>query len=331
MAKPEKKVGKASAEHVVSAAGEEFLAAETGQIDVTPEIDEIGELTRKLSGGKRPKNNGPDAPWRQGYPYAEKISTAKYEREKRKLQIELLKLQTWVKENGEKIVILFEGRDAAGKGGAIKRFTEHMNPRGARVVALEIPTEREQSQWYFQRYVAHLPSAGEIVMFDRSWYNRAGVERVMGYCTPQQYLEFTRSTPGFELNLINSGIHLFKFWFSVGKAEQHERFLSRGNDEIKQWKLSPTDLASLDKWDDYTAAKDAMFFYTDTATAPWTVVKSNDKKRARLEAMRWVLSRFDYPNKDHKLVGTPDPNIIGKPADMYDEGEGQSAEFPVVK
>jgi len=313
------------------AGGEEFLAAAPGEVDVTPEIDEIAELTRKLGGGRNKKNNGPDAPWRQGYPYDKKIPTAQYEREKRKLQIELLKLQAWVKEKGEKIVILFEGRDAAGKGGAIKRFTEHMNPRGARVVALEIPTEREKTQWYFQRYVAHLPSAGEIVMFDRSWYNRAGVERVMGYCTPQQYLEFTRSTPGFELMLINSGIHLFKFWFSVGKAEQHERFVSRGQDEVKQWKLSPTDLASLDKWDDYTAAKDAMFFYTDTATAPWTVVKSNDKKRARLEAMRWVLSRFDYPNKDYKLVGTPDPKIIGKPADMYDEGETPTGSFPVLK
>ena len=311
--------------------GEEFLAAAPGEVDVTPEIDEIAELTRKLGGGRSKKNNGPDAPWRQGYPYDKKIPTAQYEREKRKLQIELLKLQAWVKEKGEKIVILFEGRDAAGKGGAIKRFTEHMNPRGARVVALEIPTEREKTQWYFQRYVAHLPSAGEIVMFDRSWYNRAGVERVMGYCTPQQYLEFTRSTPGFELMLINSGIHLFKFWFSVGKAEQHERFVSRGQDEVKQWKLSPTDLASLDKWDDYTRAKEAMFFYTDTPHAPWTVVKSNDKKRARLEAMRWVLSRFDYPNKDYKLVGTPDPKIIGKPADMYDEGETPTGSFPVVK
>ena len=314
-----------------TAAGEEFLTAAQGEVDITPEINEIAELTRKLHGKKRPDNDGPDAPWRQGYPYDKKIATAQYEREKRKLQIELLKLQAWVKENGEKIVILFEGRDAAGKGGAIKRFTEHMNPRGARVVALEIPTEREKTQWYFQRYVAHLPSACEIVMFDRSWYNRAGVERVMGYCTPQQYLEFTRSTPGFELMLINSGIHLFKFWFSVGKAEQHERFVSRGNDEVKQWKLSPTDLASLDKWDDYSQAKDAMFFYTDTATAPWTVVKSNDKKRARLEAMRWVLSKFDYPDKDHRLVGTPDSKIIGTPAEVYDEGETPTGSFPVVK
>lgn len=309
--------------------GDEFRLAEPGQVDVTPEIDEIAELRRK--GRPQAKDDGPDAAWRQGYPYDKKISRNTYEKEKRKLQIELLKLQAWVKETGQKIVILFEGRDAAGKGGAIKRFTEHMNPRGARVVALEIPTEREKTQWYFQRYVQHLPSAGEIVMFDRSWYNRAGVERVMGYCTPQEYLEFTRSTPSFELMLRNSGIHLFKFWFSVGKAEQHERFVSRGSDEVKQWKLSPTDLASLDKWDDYTQAKEAMFFYTDTATAPWTVVKSNDKKRARLEAMRWVLSQFDYPNKDEKVVRSPDAKIIGPPSAVYDEGEPPTGSFPVVR
>ncbi|WP_449278276.1 polyphosphate kinase 2 [Leucobacter sp. GX24907] len=309
---------------------DEFQHAAPGEVDVTPEIDEIAELRRKGAKAGAKRDDGPDAPWRQGYPYDTKLSRRVYEKEKRKLQIELLKLQAWVKESGQKIVMLFEGRDAAGKGGAIKRFTEHMNPRGSRVVALEIPTDRERSQWYFQRYVAHLPSAGEIVMFDRSWYNRAGVERVMGYCTPQQYLEFTRSTPGFELMLINSGIHLFKFWFSVGRAEQHERFVARGSDAVKQWKLSPTDLASLDKWDEYTAAKEAMFFYTDTATAPWTVVKSNDKKRARLEAMRWVLASFDYPDKDEKVVGTPDPKIIGSPRAIYDEGEASTGTFPVI-
>ncbi|WP_244304823.1 polyphosphate kinase 2 [Leucobacter viscericola] len=301
--------------------------ATPGQVDVTPEIDEISELL----GEDAKEDNGKDAPWRQGYPYDTKISRKDYEKQKRKLQIELLKLQAWVKESGERIVILFEGRDAAGKGGAIKRFTEHMNPRGARVVALEIPTEREQTQWFFQRYSAHLPAAGEIVMFDRSWYNRAGVERVMGYCTPQQYLEFTRSAPEFERMLTNSGIHLMKFWFSVGKAEQHERFVSRSQDRVKQWKLSPTDLASVNMWDDYTAAKEAMFFYTDTPHAPWTVVKSNDKKRARLEAMRWVLSRFDYPDKDHSVVGTPDPKLIGPPSEIYDDGETATGTFPVVK
>lgn len=306
----------------------EFTLAKSGHIDVTPEIDEIAELTRanKSSGG----DNGPDAPWRQGYPYDVKISRRTYEREKRRLQIELLKLQAWVKESGQKIALLFEGRDAAGKGGAIKRFTEHMNPRGSRIVALEIPTEREKSSWYFQRYVSYLPSGGEIVMFDRSWYNRAGVERVMGYCTPHEYLEFTRSAPEFERMLVQSGIHLIKFWFSVGRAEQHSRFLSRSSDPVRQWKLSPTDLASLDKWEAYTEAKEAMFFYTDTAQTPWTVVKSNDKKRARLEAMRWVLSRFDYPDKDHRVVGTPDPKIIGRPSDVYDDGEAPSGHFPVI-
>ncbi|WP_371864589.1 polyphosphate kinase 2 [Gordonia crocea] len=302
--------------------------AEPDQIDVTPEIDELAELQRAAH--RQPADNGPDAPWRQGYPYDKKMSRRTYERQKRLLQIELLKLQAWVKETDQKIVIVFEGRDAAGKGGSIKRFTEHLNPRGARVVALEKPTERELTQWYFQRYVQHLPAGGEIVMFDRSWYNRAGVERVMGYCSPLQYLEFTRSAPQFEEMLVNSGIHLIKFWFSVGRAEQHSRFVSRSTDKVKQWKLSPTDLASLDKWDDYTAAKEAMFFYTDMPQAPWTVVKSNDKKRARLEAMRWVLSQFDYPNKDHRVVGKPDPKIIGSPKDVYDEGETPSGVFPVV-
>lgn len=254
-----------------------------------------------------------------------------YFRELLKLQSELIKLQDWVQARGEKIVVLFEGRDSAGKGGVIKRITQRLNPRVCRVVALAKPSDRELTQWYFQRYVPHLPAGGEIVLFDRSWYNRAGVERVMGYCTPQQYLEFTRSAPEFERMLVNSGIHLIKFWFSVGRAEQHARFVSRGNDEVRQWKLSPTDLASLDKWDAYTEAKEAMFFYTDTPHAPWTVVKSNDKKRARLEAMRWVLSQFDYPNKDHKVVGAPDPLIIGSPTSVYDEGEAPTGSFPVVK
>lgn len=290
--------------------------------DMTPEVDELGELAQRKPGD-------PNA-WRQGYPYQRKLSRPVYERQKRKLQIELLKLQTWVKESGQKIVIIFEGRDAAGKGGAIKRFMEHLNPRGARTVALEKPTEKESTQWYFQRYVQHLPAAGEIVLFDRSWYNRAGVERVMGYCTPTEYLEFTRSAPEFERMLVHSGIHIIKFWFSVGRAEQLSRFASRRDDPVRQWKLSPTDLASLDKWDDYTAAKEAMFFYTDTAEAPWTVVKSNDKKRARLEAMRHVLSLFDYPNKDHSVVGQPDPRIVGSPRDVYDDGEVPNGEFPRV-
>ncbi len=292
-------------------------------IDVTPEIDELGELLGL-------EDQFDSDVWKIGYPYDTKITRVEYEKTKRKLQIEMLKLQAWAKESGSKVVIIFEGRDAAGKGGAIKRFTEHLNPRGARVVALEKPTERELGQWYFQRYVAHLPAAGEIVLFDRSWYNRAGVERVMGYCTPTEYHEFTRSAPEFERMLVQSGIHIIKFWFSVGKEEQRARFQARSSDPVKQWKLSPTDLASLDKWDAYTEAKEAMFFYTDTPLAPWTVVKSNDKKRARLEAMRWVLSSFNYPGKNEKVVGTPDPQVIGDPATIYDSGETPDASFPVI-
>ena len=265
--------------------------------------------------------------WRQGYPYDQKLGRDEYEETKRLLQIELLKLQSHVKESGAKILVIFEGRDAAGKGGAIKRFTEHLNPRGARVIALEKPTEQEQTQWYFQRYVQHLPSGGEIVLMDRSWYNRAGVERVMGYCTPQQYLEFMREAPEFERMLVNSGIHLVKLWFSVSHAEQRARFDSRRDDPVRQWKLSPTDLASLDKWDDYTEAKEAMFFYTDTGDAPWTVIKSNDKKRARLEAMRVLLSGIDYPAKDYALVGRPDPLIVGSASKIYEEGEHSNKLF----
>ncbi|MBH0131550.1 polyphosphate kinase 2 [Salinibacterium sp. NK8237] len=272
----------------------------------------------------------PKVAWRHGHPYESKMSRREYERQKRLLQIELLKLQSWIKETDRKVVIIFEGRDAAGKGGAIKRFMEHLNPRGARVVALEVPTERERKQWYFQRYVQHLPTGGEIVIFDRSWYNRAGVERVMDYCTPHEHLEFTRSAPEFERMLVQSGIHLVKFWFSVGRDEQRARFAARSHDAVRQWKLSPTDLASLDKWDDYTEAKEAMFFYTDTPQAPWTVVKSNDKKLARTEAMRWLLAQFDYTTKDNDVVGIPDPKVIGSPRSIYDDGEVLGGTFPTV-
>lgn len=245
------------------------------------------------------------------YPYKTKMRTKIYEAHKLELQRELLKLQRWVEETGERVIMLFEGRDAAGKGGTIKRFTEHLNPRTARVVALQKPTERETTQWYFQRYINHLPAAGEIVMFDRSWYNRAGVERVMGFCTPNDYLEFMRQAPEFERMLVRSGIRLFKYWFSVTREEQKRRFESREHDPLKQWKLSPIDRASLDKWDDYTEAKEAMFFYTDTADAPWTIVKSNDKMRARLNCMQHFLSAMPYPNKDHSIVTGPDPLIVG--------------------
>jgi polyphosphate kinase len=266
--------------------------------------------------------------WREGYPYTERLPRDEYEGEKRLLQIELLKLQNWVKSSGEKLVILFEGRDAAGKGGTIKRYMEHLNPRGARVVALVKPSEREQGEWYFQRYIRELPTTGEMVLFDRSWYNRAGVERVMGFCSAPEYLEFMRQAPELERMLVRSGIHLVKFWFSVSQHEQRTRFLIRQVDPVRQWKLSPMDLASLNKWDDYTEAKEAMFFYTDTADAPWTVVKSNDKKRARLEAMRHVLNRFPYEGKDPEVVRTPDPLIVGSAADVFEHGEHLSRYFP---
>jgi polyphosphate kinase 2 len=235
-----------------------------------------------------------------------------------------------VKDSGEKLVVVFEGRDAAGKGGTIKRFTEHLNPRGSRVVALERPSERESTQWYFQRYVAHLPAAGEIVLFDRSWYNRAGVERVMGFTSPREYLEFMRQAPQLEQMLVRSGIRLVKLWFSVSRAEQRTRFLIRQIDPVRQWKLSPTDLASLDKWDDYTAAKEAMFFYTHTADAPWTVVKSNDKKRARLEAMRHVLHRMPYADKDPEVVTVPDPLLVGSASEVFEDEDRSGPLFPTV-
>ncbi len=263
--------------------------------------------------------------WREGYPHPERMSRREYESTKRLLQIEMLKLQKWVVARGERLVVLFEGRDAAGKGGTIKRFTEHLNPRGTHVVALEKPSERERTQWYFQRYVAHLPSAGEIALFDRSWYNRAGVERVMGFATPLEYQEFLRQAPDLERMLVRSGITLVKFWFSVSQAEQRTRFLIRQIDPVRQWKLSPMDLASLERWDDYTAAKEAMFFHTDTADAPWTVVKSNDKKRARLEAMRHVLSRFDYDGRDAGVVGVTDPLVLGAARELFETGEGGAA------
>jgi len=255
------------------------------------------------------------------YPYKRKISRGPYEKHKAELQTELLKAQDWVKATGRKIILLFEGRDAAGKGGTIKRFTEHLNPRGARIVALDKPTEREQTQWFFQRYVQHLPSGGDIVLFDRSWYNRAGVERVMGFCTPNEYLEFMRQTPEFEKMLVRSGILLFKYWFSVTQEEQLRRFNAREKEPLKKWKLSPIDRQSLDKWDEYTEAKEAMFFYTDTADAPWTIVKSDDKKRARLNCMKHFLAALPYPEKDTHVVGQPDPLIVGSSADVIRNSE----------
>ncbi len=246
------------------------------------------------------------------YPYRNLLSRKSYERQKYQLQVELLKLQAWVKESGQQVVILFEGRDAAGKGGTIKRFMEHLNPRGARVVALDKPNEREQGQWYFQRYVEHLPTRGEIVLFDRSWYNRAGVERVMGFCSDTEYHEFLRQAPEFERNLARSGVHLIKLWFSVSRNEQRRRFTERQNHPLKQWKLSPIDMASLDKWDDYTAAKETMFLHTDTPEAPWVIVKSDCKKRARLNALRYVLHKLPYETKGLERIGLLDPLLVGR-------------------
>ena len=296
--------------------------------------DDVKALRRTLSKPVPPKArpSGPDpdtelsSGWRDGaYPYKNLLSRKAYEKQKYHLQVELLKLQAWVKETGQRVVIVFEGRDAAGKGGTIKRFMEHLNPRGARVVALEKPSEVERGQWYFQRYVEHLPTAGEIVLFDRSWYNRAGVERVMGFCTPAEYEEFLRQAPEFERQLVRSGVHLFKFWFSVSRAEQRRRFKERESHPLKQWKLSPIDKASLDKWDDYTRAKEAMFLHCDTADAPWTVIKSDCKKRARLNAMRYVLHRLPYGRKDLSAMGAVDPLIVGRPSLVPSVGDDQLA------
>lgn len=253
------------------------------------------------------------------YPYLMRMKESEYEKIKKQLQIELLKVQRWVKGTGQRIIILFEGRDAAGKGGTIKRFNEHLNPRGARVVALDKPTDTERGQWYFQRYIQHFPTRGEIVFFDRSWYNRAGVEKVMGFCTQMEYLEFLRETPNLERMLVNSDIILFKYWFSVSREEQLRRFIARRDDPLKQWKLSPIDIQSLDKWDDYTKAKEVMFFHTHTGDAPWTIIKSDDKKRARLNCLRHFLYNLDYPEKDMEIVQQPDSLLVGDPLLLQDQ------------
>jgi polyphosphate kinase 2 len=243
-------------------------------------------------------------------PHADRLKLAAYEEQLHQLQVELLKAQQWVKAEGERVVILFEGRDAAGKGGAIKRFTEHLNPRGARVVALPVPNDAERTQWYFQRYIAHLPAAGEVVLFDRSWYNRAGVERVMDFCTPRQLAQFLRQVPDLEASLVDSGIRLFKLWFTVSQSEQHRRFEGRRTDPLRQWKLSPMDEASLDRFEDYTEARNQMLLATDTGPAPWTIVNSNDKRRARLESIRAVLHQLPYQHKDHQVARAPDPRVV---------------------
>ncbi len=253
------------------------------------------------------------------YPYQKKLSSKEYEQQKLHLQAELLKVQRWVSDAEKKIATIFEGRDAAGKGGAIKRFMEHLNPRTAHVVALEKPSDRERGQWYFQRYVQHLPTNGEMVFFDRSWYNRTGVERVMGFCNSVEYLDFLRQCPLLERMITNAGITFNKYWFSVSRLEQLRRFHARKTDPLKQWKLSPIDMQSLNKWDEYTRAKESMFFYTDTADAPWTVIKSDDKKRARIECMRHFLFNLDYPDKNPDFLGTPDPLIVGDASSVYNK------------
>jgi polyphosphate kinase 2 len=262
-------------------------------------------------------------PWNAdgSYPYEKKMDVLDYEQQKHELQIELLKMQSWVKETKQRVVIIFEGRDAAGKGGTIKRFMEHLNPRGAHVIALEKPNARERNQWYFQRYIQHLPSKGEIILFDRSWYNRAGVEKVMGFCSDQEYLEFLRQTPDLERMLVNSGILVFKYWFSASRTEQFNRFKSRQKDPLKQWKLSPIDMASLERWDDYSKAKDNMMFHTHTNDAPWTIIRSDDKKRGRINCMRHFLSTLDYSGKDLRVVGKPDPLIVGTPNHLYNDNK----------
>lgn len=255
------------------------------------------------------------------YPYNFLLDAEAYEEESSLLAIELVKMQAWVKETGERIVIIFEGRDAAGKGGTIKRFTENLNPRGARIVALSKPSETEGGQWYYQRYIEELPTRGEIVLYDRSWYNRAGVEHVMGFCSGHDYLEFMRQTPEFERMLVRSGIRLFKFWFSVSREEQLRRFLKRAKDPVRQWKLSPMDVESLARWDEYTKAKEAMLFYTDTADAPWTIIRSDDKRRARLNAIRFVLGSIPYAGKHTAIVEPVDAKIIGSAKEIYETGE----------
>ena len=298
------------------------------EIDLAEHKDRLQVFEEKVLqySGNRSGEDSSVAPLPESYPYRTRISRNVYEKEKKKLQIELLKVQSWVKDSGSRIAAIFEGRDAAGKGGTIKRYMEHLNPRGARVVALEKPSDRERGQWYFQRYINHLPTAGEMVFFDRSWYNRAGVERVMGFCEPHEYLQFMRQAPELERMLVNSGMHLFKFWFSVSREEQLRRFISRRDDPLKHWKLSPVDIESLDRWDDYTEAQNTMFFHTHTGDAPWTIIKSDDKKRARLNCIRFFLHALDYPGRDLKAIGPVDPLIVQVPNAQFKDNINMNAD-----
>jgi len=319
----EKVAAAAAAPEAEAAAGEESPTKQQRHL-AAAEILAISHAPTAVRVALAPHGSSEEstrAPLPADYPYPTRMRRKEYEALKHELQIELLKIQKWVKDTGQKMVVLFEGRDAAGKGGTIRRFMEHLNPRGARVVALEKPSEAERGQWYFQRYVNHLPTAGEMVFFDRSWYNRAGVERVMGFCTPQEYLEFLRQVPDFERMLANSGVRLLKYWFSVSRQEQLRRFISRRDDPLKHWKLSPIDIKSLDLWDDYTEAKKAMFFHTDTADSPWVVIKADDKKRARINCFRHFLSALDYPEKNPEVALPPDPLLVGPASKVLEEAE----------
>ena len=271
-----------------------------------------------------------DATVVEAYPYKTKLTRKQYESLKAELQVELVKAQNWVKNSNQKVVLIFEGRDAAGKGGTIKRFMEHLNPRFARVVALPKPGEKETGQWFFQRYIQQLPTRGEMVLFDRSWYNRAGVERVMNFCTRLEYLEFMRQTPALERMLADSGIHLFKYWFSVSRDEQRRRFEARAGSPLKRWKLSPIDKESLSLWEEYTEAKETMFFYTDTRDAPWTVVRSDDKRRARINCMRHFLDSIDYPDKNEEVVVNADPQIVGLAREIFQTQQADGSPSPDV-
>ena len=324
--KAQKKAEKKSAEKRKLKEKKRSTKIQAGTFPIVALIDEQvrtsipEELVARVKGAKSKKYI-----ISSNYPYPTQMKESEYLEEIELLQIELVKMQAWVKEVGERGVLIFEGRDAAGKGGTIQRFTENLNPRGAKVVALAKPSDTERGQWYFQRYIEKLPTKGEIVFFDRSWYNRAGVEHVMGFCTPHEYLEFMRQTPEFERMLVRSGIRFYKFWFSVGREEQLRRFLGRATDPLKQWKLSPMDVESLGRWESYTKAKEAMLFYTDTADAPWTIVRSDDKNRARLNAMKHVLHTIPYAGKDTDVVTAPDPHIVGSAKAIYEHGENAHA------